>query len=151
MINIARMHSRKHGRHGSTKPPRRRHTWLIYDRDEVEQIITKLAKEGKQNAEIGLVLRDQYGVPSTRALGMRVSKVSDSAVKKAVPDDMYNIMKQAVNLHKHLQQNKKDKKAVHGLQLLESKIRRLGKYYARVGTLPAGWKYSMEQAKLLVK
>ncbi len=148
---MARMHSRKHGKHGSKKPPKRRHSWMIYEREEIEQIIKKLAKDGKPNAEIGLVLRDQYGIPDVRALGLRVSKVSNTVVQKEVPDDMYNIMKKAVNLHVHLNQHRGDAKAIHGVELMESKIRRLGKYYARKGKLPKGWRYSKEQARLLVK
>jgi small subunit ribosomal protein S15 len=145
------MHSRKHGKHGSKKPPKRRHTWMIYDREEVEALISKMAKEGRPNAEIGLALRDQYGVPDVRALGLKVSRVSSTHVKKEVPEDLYNLMEKAVNLHKHMADNHGDAKAKHGLELLESKIRRLGKYYARSGRLPSGWKYSIEQAKLLVK
>lgn len=145
------MHSRKHGKHGSTKPPKRRHVWLIYERDEVEQLIKKLAKEGKSNAEIGMALRDQYGVPDVRVLGLRVSKVTDATVKKEVPDDIYNLIKKSVDLHKHMGQNHGDTNSKHGLELLESKIRRLGKYYIRKGRLPSDWKYSHEKAKLLVK
>jgi len=148
---MARMHSRKHGKHGSKKPPKRRHPWMIYEREEVEEIIKKLAKDGKANAEIGLVLRDQYGVPNVRALGLRVSKIVKQVTKKEVPDDLYSLMERAVNLHSHLVQYRGDAKAIHGLELLESKIRRLGKYYARKGKLPKAWRYSIEQAKLLVK
>lgn len=145
------MYSRKHGKHGSKKPARRRHQWLIYDRDEVEEIIKKLSKEGKSDAEIGLILRDQYGVPDVRVFGLRVSKIVKTVSKKDVPDDMYNLIERAVDLHSHLAQHRGDAKAIHGLELLESKIRRLGKYYVRKGQLPKGWKYSIEQAKLLVK
>lgn len=148
---MARMHSRKHGKHGSTKPPKRRHSWLIYDREEAEQLIKKLAKDGRTNAEIGVALRDQYGVPDVRALGLKVSRITDTVTKKEVPDDMYNLIKKAVDLHKHMSQNKGDAKAKHGLELLESKIRRLGKYYARTGRLDKGWKYSIEKARLIVK
>jgi len=148
---MARMHSRKHGKHGSTKPPRRRHTWLIYDREEAEEIVKKLAKDGKSDAEIGIIMRDQYGIPDVRALGLRVSRITGTAVKKEVPDDLYNLIKKAVNVQAHLDQNRGDAKAIHGLELLESKIRRLGKYYARTGKLARDWKYSREQAKLLVK
>ncbi len=145
------MHSRKHGKHGSHKPEKKRHAWLMYEPAEVEKLIVKLAKEGKQNANIGLILRDQYGIPDVRSLDMRIKKIAEKDVKKEVPDDMYNLMKKTVNLHKHLNANHHDAKATHGVELLESKIRRLGKYYARKGTLPKGWKYSIEQAKLLVK
>ena len=72
------------------------------------------------------------------------------AVKKEVPEDLYNLMKQAVSLHRHLAENKKDNKAKHGLELMESKIRRLSKYYVRTGKVPKDWKYSIERARLIV-
>lgn len=148
---MARMHSRKHGKSGSHKPEKRRPAWLMYEPVEIEKLIVKLAKEGKTNSQIGLTLRDQYGIPDVRSLGMRVSKIAEREVKKEVPDDIYNLIKKAVTLHKHLIANHHDAKATHGLELLESKIRRLGKYYARTGKLPGDWKYSIDKAKLLVK
>ncbi len=145
------MHSRKHGKHGSHKPEKRRPAWLMYEPVEIEKLIVKLAKEGKTNSEIGRTLRDQYGVPDVRSLGMRVSTIAEKEVRKEVPDDIYNLIKNAVQLHKHLAANHHDAKATHGLELLESKIRRLGKYYARTGKLPGDWKYSIDKARLLVK
>ena len=146
------MHSRKHGKHGSKKPIKKiKVDWLIYDKDEVEKLILKLAKEGKSSAEIGLLLRDQYGIPDVRYFKMRILKVVEKDRKKEVPEDLYNLIKKAVNVHKHMDANRKDSKGKHGLELLESKIRRLGKYYARTGKLPKGWKYSIDEAKLLVK
>ncbi len=148
---MARMHSRKHGKSGSSKPEKKKHAWLMYEPAEIEKLIVKLAKEGKQDAQIGLILRDQYGIPDVRSLDMRVSRVTEKEVKKEVPDDMYNLIKKAVELRKHLNDNHHDAKATHGLELLESKVRRLGKYYARKGKLPSKWKYDPEKAKLLVK
>ena len=145
------MHSRKHGKSGSKKPEKKRHAWLMYEPAEIEKLIVKLAKEGKQNSDIGTILRDQYGVADVRSLNIRVAKVAEKEVKKEVPDDMYNLIKKAILLRRHLNSNHHDAKAIHGLELLESKVRRLGKYYARKGKLPSGWKYDPEKAKLLVK
>lgn len=146
------MHSRKHGRSGSKRPLKRtRQEWLTYDKDEVEKLIIKLAKEGKTSSEVGTILRDQYGVPDVRVFGTRVTKVMEKELRKEIPEDLYNLMRKAVNLHRHLGDGKKDAKAIHGVELVESKVRRLGKYYARTGKLPKHWKYSLEQAKLLVK
>ncbi len=148
---MARMHSRKHGRSRSHKPAKKRPAWLTYEKQEIESLITKLAKEGHTNAEIGIILRDQYGIPDVRALGLRISRITEKAVTKEVPEDVYNLIRQAVDLHRHLDENKKDAKAIHGVELVESKIRRLGKYYVRKGKLPAGWKYTLDKAKLIVK
>ena len=67
------------------------------------------------------------------------------------PEDLFNLLKQAVTLREHLMKNKKDYTSKRGLGLLESKIRRLGKYYVKKGVLPEQWKYDPEQAKLLVQ
>lgn len=145
---MARMHSRKHGRSGSTKPPKKKHSWVSYEKKEVENLVKKLSKEGHSQAEIGIILRDQYGIPDVRVFGLRIGKTAE---KKEVPEDLYNLIEQAVLLHTHLQENRKDKKAIHGLQLVESKVRRLGKYYVRKRRLPDDWKYTIETAKLIVK
>jgi small subunit ribosomal protein S15 len=158
---MARMHSRKHGQSGSTKPVRKRAHWVTYEADEVEKLVQKLSKEGLSNAQIGTTLRDQYGVPDVRALGLRVAKITDKVKKekqsdskykqRLVPEDMYNLIAKSVNLHKHMKANHGDNNTKHGLELLESKIRRLGKYYVRRGVLPENWKYTIEEAKLIVK
>jgi len=154
------MHSRKHGKHGSKKPVRKKAHWVTFESDEIEKLIQKLAKDGMTNATIGIYLRDQYGVPDVRAAGLRVSKVANKTRsekttaeggKMSVPEDMYNLIKKSVNLHKHMDTNHGDAKAKHGLELLESKIRRLGKYYVRKKVLPVGWKYTVESAKLIAK
>ena len=151
MVIMARMHSRKHGKSGSKKPLKKTVPWLSYDKEETEKLILKLAKEGKSSSEVGLILRDQYGIPDVRIFWLRIVKVMEKELKSPIPEDMYNLMKKAVSLHRYLDGNKKDAKAKHGMELLESKIRRLGKYYARTGRLPGNWKYSLEKVKLIVK
>ena len=146
---MARMHSRKHGKSGSRKPEKREKVdWLDYNEEEGAKIILKLSKEGHSNAMIGTILRDTYGLPDVRLYGLRIAKVTG---RKDVPEDLYNVLVSTVNLHKHMAANKKDANAKHGLQLMESKIRRLGKYYARTGKLPSDWKYTIEKARLIVK
>ena len=125
--------------------------WIKYDKDEIEKLIIKLAKEGSTNSKIGITLRDQYGIPRVRELNMKVKKIVKSVKKESVPEDMYNLMKRAVDLHRHMSFNKGDAKAKHGLEYIESKIRRLGKYYIKKKALPKGWKYNLEEAKLIVK
>jgi len=149
---MAKMHSRAHGKSGSHKPPKSKEAkWLEYDKEEIISLILKLAKEGNTPSKIGIILRDQYGIPDVRMLGLRVSKVVETEIKKEVPENMYSLMKKAVNMHRHLNEKKKDTKGKHSLELVESKIRRLGKYYVRTGKLPEDWKYTIEMAKLLVK
>ena len=115
-------------------------------------MVVKLVKEGNSTAKIGLILRDQFGIPSVKIMtGKTISQImKEKNLYPDIPEDLFNLLKQAVDLKEHLKTNKKDYTSKRGLELLESKIRRLGKYYAREGILP-GWRYDPEQAKLIVQ
>jgi small subunit ribosomal protein S15 len=143
------MHSRKHGKSGSHKPVNK--IKIDYDKDELESLILKLARENKTPSEIGIILRDQYGIPDVRSADLRIRKVIEKETSHEVPEDLYNLIKKAVRLYKHMEANRKDSKSKHGLELVESKIRRLVKYYVKTKRLPSDWKYTIEKARLLVK
>ncbi len=149
---MARMYARKKGRSGSKKPLTKA-TWVEYSAEEVEQLVVKLAKEGYQSAQIGLILRDQYGIPSVRDItGKKITRIlAEHGLAPKIPEDLFNLLKKAVNLRRHLEIHRKDKHSRRGLELLESKIRRLAKYYIRKGRLPKDWKYDPEKAKLWVQ
>ena len=150
---MARMHSRKKGKSGSKKPLQKIAPWVTYQPKEVEDIIIKLSKQGLPSAQIGLALRDQYGIPSVKAsAGIDVTAVmKKNSLYPELPEDLFNLIKKAVSLRFHMQKNKRDYTSYRGLELTESKIRRLGKYYIREKTLPAKWKYDPERARLLIK
>ncbi|MFH1445465.1 MAG: 30S ribosomal protein S15 [Nanoarchaeota archaeon] len=150
---MARMHSRKKGKSGSAKPMKRSASWVKLKPAEIEEIIVKLAKKGDTSSQIGIELRDSYGIPSvnmfTKTKIAKIMKKND--VYSKFPEDMFSLMKKAVSLHAHMDKNKKDYTSKRGLELTESKIRRLVKYYRSEGTIPKDWKYEYERAKLLVK
>ena len=134
------------------KPAKEKPQWVNYEKEEVEKLILKLADSGKSKSQIGLMLRDQYGIPDVKVFGMTIGKVvRKDSPEKAMPEDLYNIIKKAVVMHNHLEKNRKDKKGIHTLQLIESRARKLGRYYVSVGKLPVDWKYDINKAKLLVK
>ena len=150
---MSRMYSRKKGRSGSRKPIIRKAGWVKLKPNEIEEIIAKLAKQGHSSASIGIILRDQYGIPSTRLMTKNrissVMKKNDSYPE--VPEDLFDLIKRAVNLNKHLDKNKKDYISKRGLELTESKIRRISKYYKSKNQLPKDWKWDADKAKLMVK
>ena len=151
---MARIYSRKRGRHGSKKPPiKTAPRWVKHKKKEVEDLVIKLAKKRYSSATIGTLLRDQYGIPSAKAVtGKTISQImKENKVYPDMPEDLLSLLKKAVNLRKHLDANKPDRHSKKGLKNLESKIRRLGKYYSRKGVLPKNWKYSLEEAKLIVQ
>lgn len=146
------MYARRKGKAGSKRPmvPA---VWVSYSTEEVERLVVKLARDGLQAAQIGLVLRDQYGIPLVRAVTKKtISQIlSSNQLAPAIPDDLLNLLKKAVKLHAHLVANKRDMHSKRGLELLESKIRRLVKYYTGTERLPADWAYNAERAKLIVE
>ena len=50
-----------------------------------------------------------------------------------IPEDLYHLIKKAVSMRKHLEQNRKDRDGKFRLILVESRIHRLARYY-KVGT-----------------
>lgn len=147
------MHSRKGGRSGSVRPVRTgAPNWVSIGEQELVDMIVQFSKEGNSPSKIGIILRDQYGIPDVQQItGKKLSKMlADGGVPMEIPEDLQNLVKKAVSLRKHLESHKKDFGNKHSLLLTESKIRRLVKYYTASGRLAKGWRYDPEKAKLLV-
>ena len=151
---MARMHSRKKGKSGSKKPVSRSPpTWIRYGSKEIELLITKLSKEGHSPSEIGIILRDTYGIPDEKRItGKKITKIlKEKNLQTKIPEDLTALIKKAVKIIKHIEENKPDNTAKRGLQLTESKIKRLTKYYKKTGRLPSEWKYDPDKVKLLME
>ncbi|MBN1861532.1 MAG: 30S ribosomal protein S15 [Candidatus Thermoplasmatota archaeon] len=149
---MARMHARTKGKSGSTHPLRKKHPeWSSLNPREIEGRIMELAKAEKTTSEIGMILRDQYAVPDVKiATGKTITQIlKQNNITQEIPEDLQSLIKTALKLKKHIDQNHKDSKTKRNLSLTESKIRRLMKYYHREHRLPEGWKYSLDQAKLM--
>ncbi len=67
-----------------------------------------------------------------------------------LPEDLYHLIKKAVQVRKHLERNRKDKDSKFRLILIESKIHRLSRYYKTAGQLAPNWKYDSATASTLV-
>jgi small subunit ribosomal protein S15 len=151
---MARMHSRDRGKAGSNKPVEKNvPSWVSYKPKEVEALIVKLAKQEKQATEIGLILRDSYGIPNVKALlGKKVCEVlKDKKLATKIPEDLSSLIKRDIELMKHLEANHKDMTAKRGLQLTESKIKRLIKYYKTKNIIDKNFIFDRNKAKLLLE
>jgi small subunit ribosomal protein S15 len=150
---MAKMHSKKKGKSRSKRPLRTSPpTWSEYSREEVTDLVLRYKREEYTPSIIGIMLRDRHGIPSVKlATGKKITQILQEQNEASdLPEDLTNLMRQAVTLRKHLEENPKDKHSRRGLQLCESKIRRLVKYY-RGKKLPANWRYEPERAELLVR
>ena len=127
--------------------------WIAYSNEEIEEFIVKFKREGKTASQIGVILRDQYGIPSVKEVtGEKITTILKRNNEFGdYPEDIMDLIKRAVNIRDHLKENPKDIHGKRGLTIIESRIRRLGKYYVREGQLPEGWRYDPTEAALLIK
>jgi len=126
--------------------------WVRYSVDEIGTLAAELARLGYTPSMIGIILRDQYGIPLVKSVtGMKLEKLLEKyGVKYPVPEDLLRLMAKAINLRRHLQEHPKDFAGKRGLIEVESKIQSLIKYYKRIGKLPQDFVYDPERAKILV-
>ncbi|MBS3117465.1 30S ribosomal protein S15 [Candidatus Woesearchaeota archaeon] len=149
---MARMHSRKKGKSGSKRPiKKQKPSWFHYSEKEVEQLILKYARLGMPPSKIGVYLRDVYGIPDVKIItGKKITQIlSENKLQQELPEDILALIKKEITILGHLEKNNKDMPSKRGLQLTESKIRRLTKYYKGRGILPDNWKYDHKKAKLI--
>ncbi|MDR1690676.1 MAG: 30S ribosomal protein S15 [Candidatus Methanoplasma sp.] len=148
------MHTRRKGRSSSKRPMITENPeWVPLSATEIEDLIVQFTEHGYTSARIGLTLRDQYGVPDVKlATGKTVTEImKEKGVMPDLPEDLSNLMRRAISLNVHLKSNRGDVSNRRGLNLIEAKIRRLERYYKMNGVLPRNWKYSLENAEIMLK
>ena len=102
---MSRIHSGRKGRSGSHRPyPAEKPEWVTVEPDEVVEQAVKLGKSGLSSAQVGAVLRDTYGVPSSRVItGSRLTDLLAAlGVKADLPEDLQALLKRVVHLQRHL-------------------------------------------------
>ena len=119
---------------------------------QVVELITKMAKKGMKPSQIGVVLRDSHGIAQVSTVtGSKVLRIlRGSGLAPEIPEDLYHLIKKAVNVRKHLDRCRKDKDSKFRLILIESRIHRLARYYKTKRKLPPTWKYESATASTLV-
>jgi SSU ribosomal protein S15P len=125
---------------------------LKYTSDETEQLIVELYRRGFTPSQIGIILRDQYGIPLAKPVtGRSITKVLEkNKLTPDIPEDLMSLIKKALKIRRHLDEHPKDMSAKKGLILTESKIRRLIRYYKGIGRLSSDFQYSPEKFSIAV-
>ncbi|MCD6535722.1 MAG: 30S ribosomal protein S15 [Thaumarchaeota archaeon] len=139
---MARMHARRRGKSGSKRPiSKTPPSWLKITPEEVEALVVKYAKEGHPPSMIGILLRDQHGIPLVKEItGKSIKEIlKEHNLLPQVPEDLANLLEKARRMRVHLSKHRSDRYNRHRLQLVEAKIHRLVKYYKRIGELPPDW------------
>lgn len=110
--------------------------WLKYTEDEVKAIIIKLAEKGLTSEKIGLILRDQYGIPKTKTYGFKISKILK---EKNIYQDATskNLDIKLKNIIRHAEKNRQDKKAGRSLIITQAKLKKIKDYNKKKGNVEA--------------
>ncbi|HEY1198332.1 MAG TPA: 30S ribosomal protein S15 [Thermoplasmata archaeon] len=151
---MSRIHSGHKGRAGSHRPyPLTKPEWVTVSQEELVAQAVQLSKTGLSSAQVGLHLRDTDGIPSARAVtGKRLGVLlRESGISPEIPDDLQALLKRVVHLQRHLETHPKDLSNRRSLTLMESRIRRLARYYRQQKRIPETWRYTATTAALQVE
>merc|ERR1712050_398974 len=136
---------------GSALPFRRKApAWVTMAPANVAEMIVKNAKKGLTPSQIGVLMRDVYGIPQVRFLtGKKILRIlKKRGAAPTLPEDLYHLIKKAVAMRKHLNKNRKDTDCKFRLILVESRIHRLTRYYKRTKQVAPTWKYESGKLQL---
>ncbi|KAL3481665.1 ribosomal S13/S15 N-terminal domain-containing protein [Aspergillus californicus] len=150
---MGRLHSKGKGIASSALPYSRTPApWVKTTPDAVVEQICKLAKKGASPSQIGVVLRDSHGIAQVKTVtGNKILRILKSnGLAPEIPEDLYQLIKKAVAVRKHLERNRKDTDSKFRLILIESRIHRLSRYYKTVAVLPPTFKYESATASTMV-
>lgn len=103
-------------------------TWLKLTDEEVKALILKLAEKGLTSEKIGLVLRDQYGIPRTKIYGFKIKEVLGEKFEEPT---IINLEKRVEKIINHYKKNKQDKKAERSLMITKAKLKKRKDYHGR--------------------
>merc|ERR1719387_2947644 len=105
--------------------------------------VAKLAKKGLTPSQIGVILRDSHGIAQVaHVTGSKILRMlKKQGLAPEIPEDLYCLIKKAVQIRKHLDKFRQDKDAKFRLILVESRIHRVARYYKQVKALSPNWKY----------
>src|SRR6056297_64604 len=147
---MARMHTRRRGSSGSDKPATdETPEWSDVDAEDIESRVVELAEQGHDPSVIGL---KGVPVPDVKlATGKKVTEILEARDADAdIPEDLRNLMSQAIRLREHMEENGQDHQNKRALQNTESKIRRLANYY-RGDEIDEEFTYTYENAVELLE
>ncbi|MFP3259022.1 MAG: 30S ribosomal protein S15, partial [Caldivirga sp.] len=98
----------KRGSSGSTRPATKTiPPWLSYTPEDVERLVVELARRGFTPSMIGVILRDQYGIPLVKVVtNKRITEIlSENGLKPQIPEDLMALIRRAINIRRHLEEH----------------------------------------------
>jgi len=100
--------------------------WVKMKEPELKKTILELS-EKHSPSQIGLILRDQYGIPTTKIFGKKLKAyLKELGIEKN--EDLENAEKKVDKMKEHLKNNITDRHAKHKLQHAQSRLNITRKY-----------------------
>ena len=107
--------------------------WLKISEKELKKIILELAKNNPPS-KIGMILRDQYGIPTVKVYNQKLSKILEEH-NITYYEELVNAEKKVQNLKEHLKKHITDRKAKHKLQKAQTRVNVLKRYLIKKGKI----------------
>lgn len=102
-------------------------TWVKMKEPELKKVILELS-EKHAPSQIGIILRDQYGIPTTKVFGKKLKAyMQELGIERN--EDLENAEKKVDGLKEHLKNNITDRSAKHKLQHAQSRLNIVKKYF----------------------
>ena len=93
---------------------------------EIESKVIELARQGDSPEKIGLILRDQHGIPKVKMFGKKICQILKENKIDANPE-YKNINKKIENLRIHAQKHKHDYIVKRRIAEYSSRLKKLEK------------------------
>jgi small subunit ribosomal protein S15 len=101
--------------------------WVKMKEPELKKIILELSEKNSPS-QIGFILRDQYGIPTTKIFGKKLKAyLEELGINRN--EDLENAEKKVNALKEHTKKNITDRKAKHKLQQAQSRLNITKKYF----------------------
>ncbi len=102
-------------------------TWVKMKEPELKKLIVELS-EKYAPSQVGIVLRDQYGIPTTKIFGKKLKAYyKELGIERN--EDLENADKKVETIKEHLKNNITDRKAKHKLQKAQARLNITKKYF----------------------
>ena len=102
-------------------------SWVKMKEPELKKTILELS-EKHAPSQIGFILRDQYGIPTTKVFGKKL-KAYMKELDIEQNEDLDNAEKKVEGLKEHMKTNITDRSAKHKLQRAQSRLNITRKYF----------------------
>jgi len=102
-------------------------SWVKMSEADLKKLIKELSDKNAPS-KIGIILRDQYGIPSVKVFGKKMQAyLKELGIE--VNEDLENAEKKVDNLKEHFKNNITDKKAKHKLQKAQARLNITRRYF----------------------